>query len=189
MALKRRDPALVDALAARATTRFSSEVYRITREDRDPIRPGRPGGRWDDGGVDVLYTSLSLDGATAEMAYHAARGQPVIPSKPVYRAYRLSIEAEAVLDLSEIGDLKALGLDMGRYGQMSYEGKEGEYPRSQDIGAIAAFLGCSGLLVPSARSTAINLVLMFQAEAYPLVTIVEDLGPVRWTNAANRPRA
>lgn len=189
MALKRRDPDLVDALAEWATTRFSGEVYRITREDRDPIRPGRPGGRWDDGGIDVLYTSLSLEGATAEMAYHAARGQPVIPSKPVYRAYRLSVEAEAVLDLSYTGDLLLLGLDMSRYGLMSYEGKEGEYPRSQDIGAIAAFLGCSGLLVPSARWNAINLVLMFNAEASPSVTVVEDLGPVRWSTPASRPRA
>ncbi len=189
MTLKRRDPSLVDALAARTQTPFKGEVYRVAREDQDPIRPGRPGGRWDDGTFDVLDTSLTREGAIAEMAYHAARGQPIMPSRPVFRAYRLQVEVEAVLDLSRADDLKALGLDMGRYGQMSYAGKEEQYPRSQDIGAVGVFLGSSGLLVPSARSTAINLVLMFQPETSPTVTVLEDLGPVQWSTLSPRPRA
>lgn len=181
MAARSRDPALVDTINARELTRFEGVVYRMVRDGRDPTRPGASGGRWDDGTFDVLYTALDAQDAQAEMAFHVSRGQPVVPSKPVNRMYRLSMAVEAVLDLSQRDDLTHLEIDERRFGQLSYAERHREYPRCQDIGEIAHFLGFGGLLVPSARHSGANLVIFYQADALPTVDVAEDLGPVRWS--------
>ena len=79
-----RDNTLIDAIEASRADEFEGLVWRVVREDRDPTRGSSPGGRWDDGTFDVLYTSLESNGALAELYFHILRGQPVFPSKMVF---------------------------------------------------------------------------------------------------------
>ena len=69
-----RDSTLVDALEAIDPVPFNDNVWRVTREGRDPCQCSRSGGRWDDGTFDVLYTSEAKDGAIAEMVFHLLKG-------------------------------------------------------------------------------------------------------------------
>lgn len=80
-------------------------------------------------------------------------------------------------------DLEALafvGLDAARYGQLSYETKHAEYPRSQDIGRAAHFLDLDGLIVPSACLGCLNAVLFCIRISPEHMTIKADLGSVKW---------
>ncbi|WP_236783696.1 RES family NAD+ phosphorylase [Azospirillum humicireducens] len=97
----------------------------------------------------VLYTSLEREGALAEITYHWSRFIPR-PSKPA-KLHRLTVTAGKTLRLirTTLEDLS-----------VPTEGYDGSaYDRTQAIGAAAAFLGCDGILVPSARWHCDNLIL------------------------------
>ena len=97
----------------------------------------------------VLYTSLNHEGALAELSYHWSRLSPM-PNKPM-EVHRVRIQSESTLTLIET-DLRKLGVDMALY-------NSNNYMRTQEIGDAVAFLGCDGLIVPSARWSCDNLVL------------------------------
>jgi RES domain-containing protein len=175
-----RDPDLIDALAAIPAAARAVTIYRAVREGRDPTTCSASGGRWDDGTFDVLYTSCERDGATAEIIYHLRRGQPVVPTKVAYRLYALSVNCESLLDLSDPARLMDLGVDMNKYGQISYDGRHVEYTRTQDIGEVAHFLDHDGLLVPSARWNCSNLVIFCDHIAPDAVSVVADHGQIDW---------
>ena len=141
---------LIDALDAIRRAPFEGTVWRVVREGRDPLQCSASGGRWDDGSFDVLYTSRKSDGAIAEMYFHLLRGQPVFPSKIRYHLHELNVSLDEVMTLT-MDDLASLGLDATRFGQLSYNERTQEYPRSQEIAEVAHFLDCDGLLAPSAR--------------------------------------
>jgi len=84
-----RDHTLIDALEGLTTQAYEGRLWRVTRDGRDPTLFFAGGNRWDDGTFEVLYTSLSREGALAEMHYHVARGQPIAPSKIKYRLHEL----------------------------------------------------------------------------------------------------
>jgi RES domain-containing protein len=155
-----RSQALLDAIGAQTPTGLAAYLWRVVTEGRDPLRPARPGGRWDDGSFDVLYTSSERDGALAEAWFHATRGQPIPPSKPVKRVHRLEAELTRVLDLSAEGRLAALGVDMRLYGQLSYAQRGGEYPTTQQIGEAAFFYEYEAIIVPNARWPTSNVVIL-----------------------------
>lgn len=157
--LRPRPSRLIDALDAQEGMIFSGRVWRSVRETQDVLRASRSGGRWDDGTFDVLYTSLTKEGAIAERIYHLSKGQPVIPSKPRYVVHEIEVSLRRVLDLSSKNFLESLGLDMGTYGLLSYVERPREYPTTQQIAEIAHFLEFDALLVPGARAAANNLVI------------------------------
>src|SRR5208282_2686632 len=107
-----RPKALLDAIEAETPIGFSGQVWRVVTDGFDPLRPSRAGGRWDDGSFDVLYTSASRDGALAESWFHAAKGQPILPSRVAKRLYRIKAELDRVLNLSGAGKLASLGVNM-----------------------------------------------------------------------------
>ena len=76
-----RDRQLLDVLEALDPAPYEGAVWRSVREGRDPLACWRSGGRWDDGTVDVLYTSETREAAIAERRFHLYRGQPLPPSK------------------------------------------------------------------------------------------------------------
>jgi hypothetical protein len=115
-----RPKALLDAIEAETPARFSGQVWRVVTDGFDPLRPSRAGGRWDDGSFDVLYTSAARDGALAESWFHAAKGQPIIPSKVSKRLFQIEAELHRVLDLSSNGKLASLGVNMAAYARLSY---------------------------------------------------------------------
>lgn len=176
-----RDIGLIDALDSLPRQKFSGTVWRIVREGRDPAQCSASGGRWDDGSFDVLYTSVEREGALSEMYFHLSRGQPVFPTKLRYCLYEMHVELREVIVLSSVADIEALGLQVGVYGQMLYEERQGEYPRTQDIGEAAQFLGCDGLIAPSARFACQNAVLFCAALDTQAVTVRHDHGLIDWT--------
>lgn len=190
MPLTRRDNRLIDALDALSPVPFAGTVWRVVRDGRDPCQCSASGGRWDDGTFDVLYTALERDGAVAEMYFHLKRGQPVFPSKVRYGLYELRLSIDRALDLSGPATLAGLGMDMARYGQLSYEERKSEYPRTQEIGEIAHLLDHAALLVPSARWDCTNLVLFCDRVPPEHLEIVGDHGLIDWRawHAANRER-
>ncbi|OXE36473.1 MAG: hypothetical protein CGW95_07470 [Phenylobacterium zucineum] len=95
-----RPQALLDAIEAEAPTKFSGSVWRVVTDGFDPLRPSRAGGRWDDGSFDMLYAASSRDGALAESWFHAAKGQPIIPSKITKRLFQIKADLHRVLDVS-----------------------------------------------------------------------------------------
>ena len=169
-----RPQALLDAIDAKKPAILKARLWRVVTEGRDPLQPGRAGGRWDDGSFDVLYTSSERDGALAENWFHIARGQPIPPSKPVKRIYQIEVELRRVLDLSGDGQLAALGVDMQSYGQLSYFKREREYPTTQQIGEVAFFYEYEALVVPNARWPTSNVVIM--TEHASLTNISADEG-------------
>lgn len=147
------DPALLERLSAFATERFDGEVFRATRQSLDPLASSTSGGRWAPRNLaPVLYTSLLREGALAEIAFHWGQLTPR-PSKPAV-VHRLGVSTERRLRLLK-ADLADMDVDMQRYHEVNYL-------RTQEIGAAVAFLGCDGLMVPSARWSCENLVLFME---------------------------
>lgn len=155
----RRDSKLIDAIEAIDPEKFEGTVWRVVREGRDPTQGSASGGRWDDETFDVLYTSLEKDGAIAEMYFHLRRGQPIAPSKPKYRLHEIDAQMDQALNLLDLNALAEIGIDVGKYGRLSYEERQGEYPRTQEIAEVAHFMEFDGLLVPCARWNCGNAVL------------------------------
>ncbi|MGF1611363.1 MAG: RES family NAD+ phosphorylase [Kiloniellales bacterium] len=160
-------------------------VWRVAREKRDALRGARAGGRWDDGTFDVLYTSLDADGAIAELNYHLSKGLPVVPSRVRYFLHRIEVSLEAVLDLSDPAELERLGVDMARFGRLSYAERDQEYPTTQQIAEVASFLGFDAVLVPNARWSCSNLIVFTEKVGPEQMTAEETTGPIDW---ADRPK-
>jgi RES domain len=176
-----RDSGLIDALEAKPTGKFTGNVWRVVSEGREPTQCSAPGGRWDDGTFDVLYTSLEREGALAEMHFHLLRGQPIFPSKVRYRLHELHVVMDGIMRFETLAELGALGLDLSRYGQLSYAGRAGEYPRTQEIAEVAHFLGCDGLIVPNARRACQNFVAFCDRLQSGSIAMVKDHGLVDWS--------
>jgi RES domain-containing protein len=144
-----RDLELLDAIDKLDRISFEGTVWRVVRETRDVLQASRVGARWDPAAFDVLYTSLEREGALEEMYFHLSR-QPVFPNIP-FEIHRIELRAKGLLRL-EGTILQSLGVDLSKFAGF-------EYARTQAIGDAAFFLGFSGLIVPSARSPAHNLVI------------------------------
>ena len=181
MSARPRDIRLVDALDGREGTALDETVWRVAREGRDPAECGTPGGRWDDGTFEVLYASRSREGALREMLFHLRAGQPLPPSRLRFALHEVRVRLANALDLSGPDALEELGLDMSAFGAMSYQERAAEYPRTQDIAEVARFLGHDGLVVPSARSGALNVVVFCDAVDPEALVPVRDHGVVDWS--------
>lgn len=177
MERRARDLELLDLLDTHQGVPFEGEVWRIVREDREPLLGYPAGARWDPGSFDVLYTSLEREGALEEIHFHLSR-QPVFPSKIRSRLHRISVRTQRTLRIADLGELDALGVAPETYGSLSYE-------RTQEIGDAAAFLGFDGLLAPSARWPCQNLVLFTESFA-PADLSVAASEPVDWDDWRKR---
>jgi len=133
---------LLDRLASLATCDFNGEVFRATRPSLDPLTPSTRGGRWSP--------------ADAELAFHYSQLTP-FPSKPV-KLHRLQLTTKKTLRLLQ-ADLVSLGVVWADYPTLNYA-------KTQQIGAAVAFLGCYGLIAPSARWVCENLMLFRTNHAF-----------------------
>ena len=176
-----RDQRLLDALEQCERAPYAGRVWRSVREGRDPLACWRVGGRWDDGTLDVLYTSETRTAAVAERRFHLYQGQPLPPSKVRYELYKLKVSLLAVVHFPDLDSLAAIGFDVGSFGQLSYVEREREYPRSQEIAEACAFLGADGLLVPSAREKSSNNLIVFCEQDSPIaMSVVANHGYVEF---------
>lgn len=169
-----RPQALVDAIEAESPTSFSGLVWRVVTDGFDVLRPGRAGGRWDDGTFDVLYTSSARDGAIAESWFHASKGQPVIPSRITKRLYKIEVEISKVLDLSDMQKLRSFGVNVAAYGRLQYARRTDEYPTLQQIAEAAHFYEYQAIIVPNARWPRSNVVVFTEHTPRNLMTIIDD---------------
>lgn len=175
-----RDSDLIDAVEASSREAFDGNVWRVVRTGRDPLQGSSPGGRWDDGTFDVLYTSQDADGALAEMYFHIMRGQPVFPSEMVFHLFELHVALGRALRLADMAALEKFGVEAGSYGALGFSRKQEEYRRLQEIAEAAHFLDFDGLIVPSARWECRNIVLFTDRVPPEAVKISNDLGTVDW---------
>jgi hypothetical protein len=165
------DRNLLDRLGAFAPISFDGEVFRTTRLGLDPLTGSFAGGRWAPRDTtQVLYTSVERDGALAEIAFHLTQLSPP-PSKPIM-VHRLRTTTRATVRLLR-ADLEVLGVDGAGYESMNYG-------RTQAIGAAVGFLGCDGLIVPSARWSCENLVMFLDNHRLHQVLEVEQSEEVDW---------
>ena len=110
------------------------------------------------------------------------KGQPVAPSKVVYKLYELKLNLEKSLRLIDLDALQALGVHTHHYGKAHYEQRKTEYPRTQEVSEAAHFLGFDGLQVPNARHECLNIVLFDGVCALSAKTIIESHGSVDVVN-------
>lgn len=144
------EPELLDRLEALPKETFEGHVFRATRQSLDPLASSISGGRWmPKGGAGVLYTSLEREGALAEISFHWSQQNP-LPSKPLM-LHTLGVTTNRTLKLVR-ADLTVLGVPEHLYTTVNLV-------RTQQIGAAIDFLGCDGLIAPSARWDCDNLVL------------------------------
>ncbi len=165
------DRNLIDRLSALQTETFEGDVYRATRRNLDPATPSTAGGRWSPAdGPAVLYTSFQREGALAEISFHWAQFEPR-PAKPAL-IHRLGVRSNRTLRLIR-SSLDGFGIDTKRF-------EEPNYLRTQEIGAAVAFVGCDGLIVPSARRACDNLVLFTDNLAMDIDIRVKETEEVNW---------
>lgn len=152
------DPELTEKLSQFGAVEFSDKVFRATPKSIiDPLAPSRNGGRWMPREVcPVLYTSCEREGALAEISFHFAQHKP-LPSKPIC-LHRIDVATQKTLHLIVV-DLEQLGVKMSNYNAVNYR-------CTQQIGSAVQFLGCDGLIVPSARWDCENLVIF--SDNHPL---------------------
>jgi len=147
------DPVLLAAIDAMPGDEYHGNVWRVTWASREPLAGNTGGGRWSpDGLFEALYTSLEADGALAEAYYHLSRAPVMSSSHMRLNQLRVALKNVLVLDGAE---LEALGIE-------DPLASRSDDDRSQAIGEAAFMLDYQGLIVPSARANARNLVLFVE---------------------------
>lgn len=170
---RRHDRELLDALESRPSEAFSGETWRVTAKGRDPLRGSTAGGRWSPPGeFEVLYTCLARQGALAETGYRLSL-EPVWPSRLEHELHRITARTNNSLRFGDVSSLSALGVDVRRYANF-------DYSVTQAIAAAAFFLDFDGLIVPSARSAELNLVIFTEKLDFGEPLKVEASEPVDW---------
>ena len=172
------DPALLSTLETFERVAYSANVFRATRTGLDPLAPSTAGGRWslkDD--VATLYISCSREGALAEIAYYLCQWSP-LPTKAMVM-HTLRVGTQATLRLLQ-GDFAKVGIIAADY-------LKPNNPVTQRIGAAVAFLGCDGLLAPSARWNVDNLML-FETDGRSIQDLAELVSsePADWLAFARK---
>ena len=155
---------LLDRLRAIEAQAWTGVAYRHMFADYSPERENIGGARWNPSGVAAIYASLSAEGALAEAEYQIAM-QPVRP-RARRTLYELHVTLASVLDLSDRALLAELGVGAEQLGSLDLD-------PCQSVGGAAEWLKHDGILVPSARAKATNLVILAaNAPASPPFEIV-----------------
>jgi RES domain-containing protein len=161
------DPEFLDALEGRVIGPWTGVAWRVTVGQTSPLRTNSRGARWNPPGVEVLYASLDQVAAMVELE-HLLSQQSVTVKAPRFVS-KLEVNLASVMDLSREDLIEPLG-----WSTKSLTSESWLLP--QKIGAAAEFLQVSGLLVPSARAGATNLVvLMKNQSAKDIVRLVDTV--------------
>jgi RES domain-containing protein len=143
-------PDLLDRLQAVQPCAWTGTVYRHMFGSYQPDQQNTRGARWNPPNTAAIYTCLTHDGAVAE-GDHAIALQPVRP-KAARSVYEVRVGLANALDLTDRATLETLGI-----GEDELAGID--MAACQELGGAVAWLEHDGLLVPSARSVATNLVI------------------------------
>lgn len=169
------DRALLDALEAMAPAPFSGTVWRVTRRGRHALQGSTAPGRWSPGnGAEVLYTSLTREGALAEIGYRMSL-EPVWPSRLEHDIHSIEAHTARTLHFVNLTALTALGVDAARWPSFDYDA-------TRAIAAAAHFLEFDGLIVPSARADCANLVAFLDHIGPDCRFDIVSAEPVNWVD-------
>lgn len=153
-------PELLDALQSAPAGPLETAAWRHMFGTRAPDQENTRGARWNLPGVAAIYLSLARHGAIAE-GDHAIAVQPLRP-RGRRVIYLVELTLANVLDLSDAAVLQRVGL--------TEEDLAGDdHTACQEVGAATDWLEHDGLLAPSARSDALNLVI-YPAHRPPAAT-------------------
>lgn len=145
------DQVILDALEALKGEFWEGEVWRVVFGARNPLLANTSGARWNPRDTAALYTSLEKDTALAELD-HLRSIQTPPTRRSGYTLHRLFVRVDRLLDLRDGEVLTSMGVtDDDLVGD--------DLTACQSVGGAAEWLGCDGLLVPSARATGVNLVI------------------------------
>ena len=170
---RRHDRTILDALETREPQAFVGDVWRVTLRDREPLRGSSADGRWSPAGeFEALYTSLERDGALSEIGYRLSM-EPVWPSRLQHDIHRIAARTQRSLRLPDLASLAPFGIEVSRYSTF-------EYGATQALAAAARFLDFDSLIVPSARSPVLHLVLFLEPILESGGLTVMDTEPVSW---------
>lgn len=165
------DPDLLDRLDSYPKEQFAGDVFRATRINLNPLAGTYNGGRWMKyDAAAIVYTSLERDGALAEIVFHWSQLNP-LPTKPVV-VHRLQVNLHRIVRLNH-ANLAKLGISESNY-------KNINPARTQEIGAASEFLGCDGLIAPSARWNCESLMLFPQSMNNTATLELKDSENVDW---------
>jgi RES domain-containing protein len=148
---------LLEAVSKLSASPWDGVVFRHTFGSISPRKENQLGARWNPAEVPAIYCSLERETAIAEVDFHISL-QPFKPTTE-RRVHRVEVRVPAVVDLTNWEILERLGISRSSYATV-------EPPRCKEVGGAIAFLGHSGILVPSARHDGLNLVV------YPTADLV-----------------
>lgn len=156
---------VVDALLTMESEAFSGHVFRVTLAGIDPLE-GSADGRWSAGpDVPVLYTSITADGAVAEVVERLRAGDALAASRK-HMLHELSVSGRRVLRLTGASRLARLGVSQNML-------TSDDYAHTHMLAEAAFRTGLEGLLVPSAALESDANLVLFRGRLSPT-----DLVPV-----------
>ena len=139
-----RDPGLLEQLESCPQKPFEGVVHRVVWADKSPVL-GSNGkqGRWNspDSEFEILNTSFEAEGADSEFEAFWS----LFEQRPDRKAlnWKLKVRLKRVVELN-FEDLEKLSVRQADY-------QDRDYSRTQEISDAVSYLGCDGLIVPSAR--------------------------------------
>lgn len=144
------DRETIQALEKFTPTPWNGIVYRHMFADFPPERENVRGARWNPPQIPAIYTSVGRETAIAEADYYIG----LQPIKPRARriVYRIQVTLASVLDFSDLRTLAKLGLNDEVLASI-------DHSDCQRVGGAVEWLEHDGLLVPSARTEGVNLVI------------------------------
>lgn len=148
------DHALLEALESFGSASWHGRVWRHMFNAHQPNHVNVLGARWNPAGVGAVYAALERETALAE-GQHAIDVQPR-PVRARRFLYELEVDVDEVVDLSIPGRLEQIGI-------RSLELRSDDFAACQAVGGAASWLGRGGLVVPSARHSGDNLVILVNA--------------------------
>ncbi|MEQ1699436.1 MAG: RES family NAD+ phosphorylase [Ilumatobacteraceae bacterium] len=137
------DPHLLDAIEkCGVDAPLGGTVWRQILEPTSVLRPNILGARWNPPGVEALYCSLDPETAAAEID-HLINSQP-IPITRERQTHAINVRLSRVVDIRDCAH---------------YDFDFHDLVECEEVGAAVSWLGYGGLLVPSLRGAADNLVI------------------------------
>ena len=150
-----RDPDLLEHLECCRRCPFEGVVHRVVWADKSPVRGSSgAGGRWSspDSQFEILNTSIVAEGASAEFEAFWS----LFEQRPDRKALNWKLRVR----LHRVVKLNFEALEQLSVRQADYRSRD--YSRTQEISDGLNYLGCSGLIVPSARYECNNLIIFVQ---------------------------
>ena len=171
-----RDPDLLERLEGCVQQAFAGTVHRVVWADRSPLQGSSVArGRWNspDSGFEVLNTSLEAEGAATEFeAFWSLFEQR--PDRAALN-WKLRVRLRRVVEL-DFERLEELGVRQAEYASR-------QYARTREISDGVNYLGCDGLIVPSARHDGKNLVVYMQNLSRECLVEEDERSTFTWSDS------